>query len=193
MQLADAVRYAFPFDPVAALLVVHAVAVRLLLRDKPDRAVPPGSLLARTTAPLRMPATVQLASSTPWLSVDSSPGAPDQVGSVAGVVDAAGGLGGWPVAARADAITVKRVFEKYGGHLLPQAFPEGGPIHPSYGSGHATVAGACAQPLRRHHHDRPTSRARRRRTSAMAVMSRVAKTRAMVVGPVASSVSAMPR
>ncbi|TQE36189.1 MFS transporter [Streptomyces ipomoeae] len=61
VQLADAVGYAFPFDMVAGLLVVYAVAARLLLRDKPDRAVPVGSLLARTRATLRMPATVQLA------------------------------------------------------------------------------------------------------------------------------------
>lgn len=27
--------------------------------------------------------------------------------------------------------------------LLPQAFPEGSPLHPSYAAGHATVAGAC--------------------------------------------------
>ena len=30
------------------------------------------------------------------------------------------------------------------GWLLPMAFKEGSPQHPSYGSGHATVAGACA-------------------------------------------------
>jgi hypothetical protein len=28
-------------------------------------------------------------------------------------------------------------------YLLPMAFPEGSPTHPSYGAGHATVAGAC--------------------------------------------------
>jgi hypothetical protein len=28
-------------------------------------------------------------------------------------------------------------------YLLPQQFPEGCPVHPSYGAGHATVAGAC--------------------------------------------------
>lgn len=32
--------------------------------------------------------------------------------------------------------------------LLPQAFPEGSPTHPAYGSGHATVAGACATVLK---------------------------------------------
>jgi hypothetical protein len=35
-----------------------------------------------------------------------------------------------------------------GGYLLPQAFPEGSPLHPAYGSGHATVAGACVTVLK---------------------------------------------
>lgn len=61
VQLAEALAPSFPFDLVAGLLAVYAVAAYLLLRDKPGRAVPAGSLLARTTATLRMPATVQLA------------------------------------------------------------------------------------------------------------------------------------
>jgi outer membrane protein assembly factor BamB len=40
------------------------------------------------------------------------------------------------------------VFNKYGTFLLPMAFPEGCPQHPSYGSGHATVAGACITVLK---------------------------------------------
>ena len=32
--------------------------------------------------------------------------------------------------------------------LLPMAFPEGSPAHPSYGAGHATVAGACGTILK---------------------------------------------
>lgn len=32
--------------------------------------------------------------------------------------------------------------------LLPQAYPEGCPNHPSYGAGHATVSGACATMLK---------------------------------------------
>lgn len=32
--------------------------------------------------------------------------------------------------------------------LLPMAFPEGCPIHPAYGAGHATVAGACVTILK---------------------------------------------
>jgi membrane-associated phospholipid phosphatase len=37
---------------------------------------------------------------------------------------------------------------KYGTVLLPMAFPEGSPTHPSYGAGHATVAGACVTVLK---------------------------------------------
>lgn len=43
---------------------------------------------------------------------------------------------------------VAETFGKYGSYLLPQAFPEGSPIHSSYGSGHATVAGACVTVLK---------------------------------------------
>jgi hypothetical protein len=32
--------------------------------------------------------------------------------------------------------------------LLPMAFPEGSPLHPAYGAGHATVAGACTTILK---------------------------------------------
>src|SRR5438067_1254408 len=35
-----------------------------------------------------------------------------------------------------------------GTYLLPMEFAEGSPIHPSYGAGHATVAGACATVLK---------------------------------------------
>jgi hypothetical protein len=40
------------------------------------------------------------------------------------------------------------IFDKYGTYLLPQVFPEGCPLHPSYGQGHATVAGACVTILK---------------------------------------------
>ena len=36
----------------------------------------------------------------------------------------------------------------YGTYLLPMAFPEGSPLHPSYAAGHATVAGACVTILK---------------------------------------------
>jgi membrane-associated phospholipid phosphatase len=40
------------------------------------------------------------------------------------------------------------VFARWGSHLLPLAFPEGSPLHTSYGSGHATVAGASVTMLK---------------------------------------------
>lgn len=43
---------------------------------------------------------------------------------------------------------VTETFNKYGTYLLPMAFAEGSPTHPSYGSGHATVAGACVTALK---------------------------------------------
>ncbi|MBI3927630.1 MAG: vanadium-dependent haloperoxidase [Armatimonadetes bacterium] len=41
-----------------------------------------------------------------------------------------------------------RIFNRYGTFLLPMVFPEGCPTHPSYGAGHATVAGACTTILK---------------------------------------------
>ena len=43
---------------------------------------------------------------------------------------------------------LNRIQGKYGSYLLPQIFPEGSPLHPSYGAGHATVAGACVTVLK---------------------------------------------
>ncbi len=40
------------------------------------------------------------------------------------------------------------IHARTGSYLMPQAFPEGAPTHPSYGSGHATVAGACVTVLK---------------------------------------------
>jgi hypothetical protein len=40
------------------------------------------------------------------------------------------------------------VFSKFGSNLLPLAFPEGSPLHTSYGSGHATVAGGAVTMLK---------------------------------------------
>lgn len=47
-----------------------------------------------------------------------------------------------------DSSATGEVFQKFGTHLLPMAFPEGSPMHTSYGSGHATVAGACVTILK---------------------------------------------
>lgn len=41
-----------------------------------------------------------------------------------------------------------QVFSRSGTYLLPQVYPEGSPLHPSYGAGHATVAGACVTILK---------------------------------------------
>ena len=59
------------------------------------------------------------------------------------------GAASYPVHAdllKSDALT--RVYSATGTYLLPQAFPEGCPLHPSYPSGHATVAGACSVMLK---------------------------------------------
>jgi hypothetical protein len=43
---------------------------------------------------------------------------------------------------------VNEVFTKYGSYLLPAAYPEGGPQHPSYAEGHGVIAGACVTALK---------------------------------------------
>jgi membrane-associated phospholipid phosphatase len=43
---------------------------------------------------------------------------------------------------------INKTAQKFGSYLLAQAFPEGSPLHPSYGSGHATLAGACVTILK---------------------------------------------
>jgi hypothetical protein len=40
------------------------------------------------------------------------------------------------------------LYRRNSSYLLPQAYPEGSPLHPSYGAGHATVAGACVTVLK---------------------------------------------
>lgn len=43
---------------------------------------------------------------------------------------------------------VDQTFSKYGTYLLPAAFPEGNPQHPSYPEAHGAVAGACVTALK---------------------------------------------
>jgi hypothetical protein len=48
---------------------------------------------------------------------------------------------------------IKQYNERFNGpdkgtHLLPMVYAEGSPMHPAYGSGHSTVAGACATILK---------------------------------------------
>ncbi len=47
-----------------------------------------------------------------------------------------------------DAVEKYNKAKKGSGLFLPMAFPEGSPLHPSYGAGHATVAGACTTLLK---------------------------------------------
>src|SRR5262249_6594207 len=59
------------------------------------------------------------------------------------------GQANYPIHADAlNAQAPKYVFNQYGTYLLPMEFPEGSPLHPSYGAGHATVAGACVTILK---------------------------------------------
>ena len=43
---------------------------------------------------------------------------------------------------------VAQVFAQHGSYLLPAAYPEGNPQHPSYGEGHGVIAGACVTALK---------------------------------------------
>ncbi|HSK26200.1 MAG TPA: MFS transporter [Jiangellales bacterium] len=61
VQLRDRFGDSFPFDLVAMLLVVYAAVAWLLLRDRPDRTIAPGSMLSRTWATLRQRTTIELA------------------------------------------------------------------------------------------------------------------------------------
>ena len=60
VQLSKVFGPSFPFDLVAAVLVVYAVLAAVLLRDHADRQIAPGSLLQRLAGTLRMAATWQL-------------------------------------------------------------------------------------------------------------------------------------
>ena len=54
------------------------------------------------------------------------------------------GSANFPISSDLQTSTVfQEVFNLYGTYLLPMAFAEGSPLHPSYPAGHATVAGAC--------------------------------------------------
>jgi len=48
----------------------------------------------------------------------------------------------------ANSAVLGEIFSEFGSHLLPLAFPEGSPLHTSYGSGHATVAGGAVTMLK---------------------------------------------
>lgn len=55
----------------------------------------------------------------------------------------------YPIHADAlNATALSMTHAKWGSYLLPQAYPEGSPLHPAYPSGHAIIAGACATALK---------------------------------------------
>lgn len=61
----------------------------------------------------------------------------------------ASGLRGYPVndiILRSKSLDLTR--GKFGSLFLPQAYQEGSPLHPAYGAGHATLAGACVTILK---------------------------------------------
>jgi hypothetical protein len=43
---------------------------------------------------------------------------------------------------------IAQIFAKNNSYLLPAAYPEGNPQHPSYGEGHGVIAGACVTALK---------------------------------------------
>lgn len=45
-------------------------------------------------------------------------------------------------------VAIEEVRSRYRTALLPQAYPEGAPTHPSYPAGHAVIAGACVTALK---------------------------------------------
>jgi hypothetical protein len=45
-------------------------------------------------------------------------------------------------------VGLQQSFNRFGSWLLPQAFPEGSPMHPAYPTGHGTVGGACITMLK---------------------------------------------
>ena len=47
-----------------------------------------------------------------------------------------------------DSAALDLIFDNSNNYLLPVAYPEGSPIHPSYPAGHATIAGACSTILK---------------------------------------------
>ncbi|MEM0906771.1 MAG: vanadium-dependent haloperoxidase [Pseudomonadota bacterium] len=51
-------------------------------------------------------------------------------------------------AAAPQTVEAVKAFNGNGTAFLPMAFPEGSPMHPAYGAGHATVAGACVTMLK---------------------------------------------
>lgn len=59
------------------------------------------------------------------------------------------GVANYPVSSDVlNSQAVAQVFSQHGTYLLPAAYPEGGPQHPSYAEGHGVVAGSCVTALK---------------------------------------------
>jgi PAP2 superfamily len=48
----------------------------------------------------------------------------------------------------ANSTALAETYSRFGAYFLPMAYPEGCPLHPSYPSGHAAIAGACVTVLK---------------------------------------------
>lgn len=60
-----------------------------------------------------------------------------------------GGTAEYPLCAELlESTAIEEVQKRFGSALLPQAYPEGCPTHPSYPAGHAVIAGACVTALK---------------------------------------------
>jgi hypothetical protein len=74
---------------------------------------------------------------------------PDQYGGRVHWTKTRQKTGGYPLHSDIlNSTALANVFANKGTYFLPQAYPEAGPQHPSYPSGHATMAGACATILK---------------------------------------------
>ncbi|HEX3144476.1 MAG TPA: vanadium-dependent haloperoxidase [Pyrinomonadaceae bacterium] len=59
------------------------------------------------------------------------------------------GAASYPIHAKVlNSQAVAEVHSRFGTYLLPMAYPEGSPTHPSYPAGHACIAGACVTVLK---------------------------------------------
>jgi hypothetical protein len=72
---------------------------------------------------------------------------PEEFGGLVNQV--AVGTAGYPISTDLlNSAALANTFKLNGTYLLPQAYPEGCPLHPAYPAGHATVAGACSALLK---------------------------------------------
>jgi hypothetical protein len=72
---------------------------------------------------------------------------PESMGGL--VHQSRGGIRKYPLPlSLVESAAVTAVSSRTGSYLLPQAYPEGCPLHPSYPSGHGAVAGACSVVLK---------------------------------------------